>query len=130
MEGAVEQPQRSLRHQQTAKQISNLIQSNRKQQHFGKKHIDRYLYTFAFEIGSDLPSEDMLKTIFLVLLGNEENAELGVDQEHFQTLVQVCLRVYDEAKRTPIGGIFERIVMGLKQALYYSKLEAACQPLE
>jgi hypothetical protein len=39
---------------------------------FGKKQIDRYLFTFAFEIGTDQPSEEMLKVIYRLLVGSEE----------------------------------------------------------
>lgn len=99
--------------------------TNGKKNQITKKHIDRYLYTFAMEIGCDLPNDEMLKNIFFLLLGSEENVTFNcsIEEEHFVILINVCLNLFEEAKKTAIGGIFERIIMGLKQALYYSRLQ-------
>lgn len=61
------------------------------------------------------------------MMGTEENKDDGIKEEYFNKLVEVCTNLYKETKKTAIGGIFERVVMGLKQALYYSKLEAVAE---
>ena len=54
----------------TAKSIVMLLPfRSRKPLTFSKPHLERYLFTFAFEIGTDLPSEDTLRSIYLLLVG-------------------------------------------------------------
>jgi len=109
--------------QRIAKSVSLLLhQPTKKEPSFTKKHLDRYLYTFSFEVGTDLPSDEILKNIYILLVGNEDHKEEGVKEENFNILVEVCVNLYKESKKSAIGGIFERVIMGLKQALYYSKL--------
>ena len=117
-----------------ARQITDRLLSrngSKKMSLISKKHIDRYLYTFAFEIGSDLPNDQILKTIYCLLLGSEEPTSLneGIQEANFHLMLIVCLNLYEEAKKTPIGGIFERVIMGLKQKLYYSKLQSIAEPV-
>jgi len=45
--------------------------TNKKHFLFAKKHVERYLYTFAFEIGCDVPNEETIRNIYNLLLGNE-----------------------------------------------------------
>jgi hypothetical protein len=40
---------------------------------FTKRHAERFLYTFANEVGCDFPSEEMIKTIH-GLLAEEEGS--------------------------------------------------------
>jgi hypothetical protein len=37
-------------------------------------------------------------------------------------MIKICLGVYEEAKKTAIGGIFKRVQMAIKQAIYYKNL--------
>ena len=71
-----------------------------------------------------MPSEDILRVIYkLLVLTDQSKNEAGdyVKEERMHLLIEVCLKIYQEAKKTAIGGIFERVVMGIKQALFYSK---------
>ena len=49
--------------------------------------------------------------------------------ERFEKFIEVCLKIQEDSFKTPIGGIFERIVMGLKQTMYFDKIESINQPL-
>ena len=65
--------------QRIAKSVSLLLhQPTKKEPSFTKKHLDRYLYTFSFEVGTDLPSDEILKNIYILLVGNEDHKEEGV----------------------------------------------------
>ena len=115
-------------HQRVAKSISNLLHNpTKKEPTYTKKHLERFLYTFSFEVGTDLPSDETLRNIYMLLVGAEDNRKDGIKEEYFNKLVEVCTGLYKESKKTAIGGIFERVVMGLKQSLYYSKLEAVAE---
>ena len=63
-----------------AKKISAAVMGYpKKAQLFQKKHVHRYLYTFAFEIGVDLPTDEVLKTIFILLLGSENDSRDSIE---------------------------------------------------
>jgi hypothetical protein len=57
----------------------------------------------------------------------EENGEVRSDR--FEKLIEVCLNVQKESFRTPIGGIFERVTMVLKQNIYFDKIDSVYQSL-
>jgi len=44
-------------------------QQSSKQQLFNRKHLERYLFTFAFELGCDIPSDEIIKSIYSLLIG-------------------------------------------------------------
>lgn len=91
-----------------------------------RRHTERFLYTFANEVGCDFPSEDTVKGIQTLLA--DDHGE--VKAERFEKLIEVCLKIQEESFRTPIGGIFERVVMALNQSLYYDKIESVYQSLQ
>ena len=68
--------------QRVAKSISNLLHHpTKKEPAFTKKHLDRYLYTFSFEVGTDLPSDETLRNIYMLLVGAEDSREEGIKEE-------------------------------------------------
>ncbi len=87
------------KHSKIAKRIVECVagrSSHKKQLTLGRRHVDKYLYTFAMEIGSDLPNDEILKTIFFLLIGSEENSSLNqkIEEEKFYILISVCLNIY------------------------------------
>ena len=61
----------SFKYKEIARIISTILpHKTKKPLTFSKKHVDRYLFTFAFEIGADLPSDDTLKNIYKLLAGS------------------------------------------------------------
>lgn len=88
-----------LNQKKIAKRIGDRVigrGSGKRTQIITKRHVDRYLYTFAMEIGCDLPSDETLKDIYFLLLDSDESAGLkdGVQESHFHMLVNVCLNIY------------------------------------
>lgn len=57
----------------------------------------------------------------------DENGEVRVDR--FEKFIEVCLNVQRESFRSPIGGIFERVAMALKQNIYFDKIDSVYQTL-
>lgn len=49
------------------KRIAEGVKGNVKG-NFTKRHTERFLYTFANEVGCDFPSEEIIKTIFALLV--------------------------------------------------------------
>lgn len=95
----VQNNQNSVQQKKIAKHICDTVvgRCGGKKNPITKKHIDRYLYTFALEIGCELPNDEMLKNIYFLLLGSEENVGLncGIEEDNFLTLVDVCLTIYE-----------------------------------
>ena len=83
--------QSTFKIKETAKTIISLLpHRTRKPATFSKKNIDRYLYTFAFEVGADLPSEDILRTIYKLLMATDQSTNEATDfvqEERMQILV-------------------------------------------
>lgn len=69
---------------------------------FTKRHAERFLYTFANEVGCDFPSEEIVKLIFGLLTEEESK----VNAERFEKFIEVCLKIQEDSFKTPIGGIF------------------------
>ena len=90
-----------------------------------RRHVERFLYTFANEVGCDFPSDETVKIINGLLA--EEGGE--VTGERFQKLIEICLNIQRESFRIPIGGIFERVAMGVKHSIYADKIDSVFHSL-
>ena len=87
----------------TSKKIIEAITGARKKGNLTLRHLERYLYTLAFEVGCDTPNDNVIDEIaqLLVREGRKE-----IPYERFQEVVKVGLALYDETQKVPIGGIF------------------------
>lgn len=67
-----------------------------------------YLNTFSFETGFPPATEQEISTLYSYL---EDPVKGYITRAKFQGFLSKCLGLYAEAKREPIGGILDRLVL-------------------
>ena len=73
-------------------------------------------------MGCEVPTDSTIDEL-AQLLTQQIPPEEGIPYERFIETIKVGLALYEEAQKIPLGGIFERMSIMLKQRLYYDRID-------